>query len=57
MNFKKPNILCIWQYFWTLVWNYCDEPSKNRGRYLGKHAPWVFHQMIGASKMEKNKKS
>ena len=33
----------LWQEIWSIVWNL----SEYLGISLGKHAPWVFSQMIG----------
>jgi len=39
----------IWRWFWKEVWMF----SEMTGIGLGRFAPWVFGQMIGATSMKR----
>ena len=43
--------LKLWQLSWSIVWNI----SEFTGIGLGRLAPWIFAQMIGAEKYKRIK--
>ena len=50
---KWLSLKVLKQQMWSIIWN----SSEYFHIPLGKYAPYVFHKMIGAKKMEKSEKN